>query len=110
MERIDSDHEDRVGVVKIRDLRSQLGPRELAEQAGVDRARGGVDVRGAPLPQDPLGQPALLVGRPAADQRGRPLTGVANPFATRLTASSQLIGLRLPSPARTIGRVIRSAS
>ena len=31
------------------------------------------------------------------------------PSATRLTASSQLIGLRLSSPARTIGRVIRSA-
>ena len=32
-----------------------------------------------------------------------------SPFATRWTASSQPIGLRLPSPARTIGRVIRSA-
>ena len=29
--------------------------------------------------------------------------------AVRLTASSQEIGLRLPSPARTIGRVIRSS-
>ena len=79
VERVDADHQDRVGVVEVRDLRSQLGPRELAEQAGVHRARRGVDVRGAALAQDPLGQPALLVGGPAAEERGRLLAGVPQP-------------------------------
>jgi hypothetical protein len=85
-----------------------VGPGELAEQRGVHRIRGAVNVGGSALPEDPLDQPALLVGGAAADQRGAPLAGV--PEAVRDALDRVVPGDRagLPSPARTIGRVIRS--
>ena len=47
MQRIDADHEDRVGVVEVRHPGAVVGPGELAEQSRLHRVGGAVDVGGA---------------------------------------------------------------
>jgi hypothetical protein len=77
VQRIDPHHQDRVGVIEVCHPGAVVGPGQLAEERGIDRVGGAVDVGGARAANDSLDQPGLFVGGPAADEGGGALTRVS---------------------------------
>jgi hypothetical protein len=121
--RVDPEQQDGVGELDVDDRGLQLGRREGAGGGGRNRAvpvgrTAGVDVVGAEaVAQDPLQQPAFLVGRLAADQRadparmlGDPARGVHRPLPGGLAQLIAVAHERPGDPLVDVDRLVGEAA